>query len=358
MSDLNETSEMLVANDSLEVYPWQKAAWNKLIQYKQSGKMPHALLLSGKKGLAKAELGMLWAKSLLCEQIDKSVLKNSAVACNQCVSCQLFNAETHPDFKLVQPEELGKAIKVDQIRELVDFVSLTRTRGTIRVIIVNPAEAMNTNAANSLLKTLEEPPENTLLILVSSEPQFLPATIRSRCQQFPLSVSDMGQLHDWLMKTSKNTDYEVSFALNLAENAPLLGLSYLDSEIVKLSDDLLKDWQMLAQGALKPTNVAEKWLKQPENVPIKLVYTWLVDMIRYHSLQGSIMEQADVDQTQLLYYKDNEILKDLALSIPIKRLFGIYDKVIDMIKFGHTSLNKQLQFESLLIQWSLIAQQK
>jgi len=343
----------------LRLYPWQQADWQQLLQYQNTQKIPHALLLTGNAGLAKFELAMLWAQTLLCETLSNEVtLGSESLACGHCVVCDLFMAKTHPDFMLIESEDKGKAIKVAQIRELVNFVSLTRSRGSIRVIVIRSAESMNVNAANSLLKTLEEPPENTLIILVSSNPYSLPATVRSRCQSFPVSPVDTAAMQLWLAENGQYSQDEIDLALSLTEDSPIRAQFYLDSSILTICDELLNDWQMLASGQAKPPVIADKWLKHPENVPIKLVYTWLVDMIRYHSINSGQDNVLGDSVSALFYYHGNVTLQKLAISVPVKRLFVIYDKVIEILKFGHTSLNKQLQLESLLIQWSLIAQRK
>ncbi len=344
---------------SPQLYSWQQKDWQQLLQYQNTQKLPHALLLTGNKGLAKFELAILWANTLLCETLSSTeCLDSNTTACSHCTACELFAANTHPDFMLIQPEEEGKAIKVAQIRELVEFVSLTQSRSNRRVIVISPAESMNMNAANSLLKTLEEPPENTLIILVSSKPHSLPATIRSRCQHFPVSTADATTMQSWLAQAGQYSQNDVDLALSLTENSPVNAQFYLDSAILRINDELLNDWKMLASGQAKPTAIAEKWLKQPENVPIRLVYTWLVDMIRYHSLNQGYNRPLDDNARVLFYHKGDAALQKLAISIPVKRLFVIYDKVIEILKLGRTSLNKQLHLESLLIQWSLIAQSK
>lgn len=344
--------------------PWQHADWEKLRQYQSNKNIPQALLLTGSKGSAKSELAVLWAKTLLCDTVLPGMLSdNQTTACGHCASCELFQAGTHPDYMMIEPEEVGKAIKVGQIRQLVEFVSLTRSRGKIRVILVNPAESMNINAANSLLKTLEEPPENTLILLVSSKPAALSATIRSRCQFFPITAVDIESISAWLTQGSdKNADIsekELDLALALAEYSPFNAKFYLESSILSVADDLLNDWKMLANGAAKPSNIAEKWLKQTENIPIRLVYTWVIDMIRYHSINNNEVSNIAEGEVRLdFYHKDNQLIRELGLGIPLKRLFGMYDKVLEVLKLEHSSLNNQLQLESLLIQWSLIAQSK
>jgi len=344
-----------INQQSLLPYPWLQTDWQKLTEYQQSQKIPHAIIFTGKKGLAKRELANLWVKSLLCD--TNSPEKNDSdtlFPCQVCESCRLFNAQTHPDYLLIEPEEVAKAIKVDQIRELVDFVSLTRSRGQYRIILISPAENMNTNAANSLLKTLEEPAANTILILTSSNIQQLPATIRSRCQLFPVTSPKSEELEQYLVTSQQISADEIQIALSISENSPVDAEFYLSSSIASLNNDLLNDWQLLADGSVNPSKISEKWLKQSTNIPLKLVYTWIVDMIRYQSIRLQVA--GDSYHTGHFYQGNNKTLEILALKIPAKRLFSLYDKVVELIELERTTLNKQIQLESLLIQWSLVAQ--
>lgn len=159
-------------------------------------RLPHALLLIGQKGLGKFALAREFAASLLCEQPTAD-----GRACGACLACNWFGQGNHPDFRLLQPDALAdegeleegkkkpsQQITIDQVRELDEFLGVGSHRGGLSIVLVNPAEAMNRNAANSILKTLEEPPANVLFLLVSSEPPRLLPTIRSRCQAIPVGV--------------------------------------------------------------------------------------------------------------------------------------------------------------------------
>ncbi len=178
----------------MNILDLHETSWKNLQARRE--RLPHALLLIGQKGLGKYALAHQFAASLLCE--------NSAVgarACGQCMACNWFSQGNHPDFRLLQPDILGEEvaleegkkkpsqqITIEQIRNLDDFLHVSSHRGGLSIVLVNPAEAMNRNAANSILKTLEEPPANTLFLLVSSEPSRLLPTIRSRCQSVPISM--------------------------------------------------------------------------------------------------------------------------------------------------------------------------
>ena len=170
------------------------STWNHL--QSQRGRLPHALLIVGQRGLGKFALAQAFAKSLLCE----APLEGS-LSCGQCLACNWFEQGNHPDYRLLQPQALvedpeaeegkkkaSQQITIDQIRGLDEFFNVGTHRAGLRIVVINPAEAMNRNTGNALLKTLEEPAINTLFLLVSNEPLRLLPTIRSRCQAVPLNV--------------------------------------------------------------------------------------------------------------------------------------------------------------------------
>lgn len=170
-----------------ELYPWQTELWQRWIGLRT--RLPHALLLKGAQGIGKLDFAMNIAQSLLCEKPLAD-----GMACQNCSSCHWFLQDTHPDFRLIQPDALSaqeeekesgkkpaKQISVDQIRALANFSNLSAHQGGFRVVLIHPAETMNANAANALLKTLEEPSGRMLFILVTHKPQQLPPTILSRC---------------------------------------------------------------------------------------------------------------------------------------------------------------------------------
>ena len=170
------------------------STWNHL--QSQRSRLPHALLIIGQRGLGKFALAQAFAKSLLCEEPLEGSL-----SCGKCLACNWFEQGNHPDYRLLQPQALvddpeaeegkkkaSQQITIDQIRGLDDFFNIGTHRAGLRIIVVNPAEAMNRNTANALLKTLEEPNPDTLFLLVSNEPLRLLPTIRSRCQTVPMGV--------------------------------------------------------------------------------------------------------------------------------------------------------------------------
>jgi DNA polymerase-3 subunit delta' len=221
------------------IYPWQKSSWEQLLALR--AKLPQALLVHGPTGIGKLELAEQFAQLLLCEAVG--VLR---APCGTCDGCRWFLAGTHPDLRRLEPEALARLrqsahepdedapaasktqkpsteIKIDQVRSLDGFLSLRSHRGRQRVVLVHPAEEMNLNSANALLKGLEEPQGQAHFILVSHRPARLLATIRSRCVALPVALPDLAAAGGWL-KARKAPDWESWLAF--AGGAPLRALEY------------------------------------------------------------------------------------------------------------------------------------
>lgn len=231
------------------IHPWNQPIWQRLEQ--QCAHLPHALLLAGPAGIGKRALAEAWAARLLCQNPTEQG------ACGACQGCHWLSQGTHPDLRWIEPEEGAEGtetdkgknqekiseksprrqrlIGVDSIRQLGEFVSLSAHQHGWRVAILAPAEAMNTAAANALLKTLEEPPSKVLLILVSHHPRRLLPTVRSRCQQISLPLPERERATQWLQAAAQAAGQPVdggtaTALLDEAGGAPLLALEYADSE--------------------------------------------------------------------------------------------------------------------------------
>jgi len=216
-------------------YYWINSQWEQLTG--DLGKLPHALLIHGPRGIGKNALAIRFANLLLCES------PMSSSPCGRCEGCRWFRDGNHPDFRLVQPESMAEdpeveeggqgeerpgkkakpsnEIKVGQIRGLADFLYVGSHRGARRVALIHPAEAMNLNAANALLKGLEEPPTNAVFILVSHAPSRLLPTVRSRCVQLAAPLPDEAGALKWL---AANGIAKPDRWLAFAGGAPLLAL--------------------------------------------------------------------------------------------------------------------------------------
>jgi DNA polymerase III subunit delta' len=216
------------------MHPWNQSILDSLA--KRLDRLPHAILLYGPQGVGKLSLAERAAQLLLCE--------GSRQPCDKCDACRWFLAGNHPDFRRLEPEALAKEpvepdeepkarkakqpsieIKVDQVRELADFLYIGSHRGKLRVALVHPAEHMNENAANALLKGLEEPPAGAVFILVSHRPAQLLPTIRSRCVSIPVPIPPREAALGWLAKEGVE---DAARWLAYAGGAPLRAVDYAE----------------------------------------------------------------------------------------------------------------------------------
>lgn len=235
-------------------YPWHQPLWQQFLKVWQQQRLPHAILLTGAKGLAKTNLALDIAQYSLCAK------PSDLTACGQCHSCQLFSAGAHPDHLLIEPEEAGKTIKIDQIRALKEKQSLTPNIAEWKTVVIHPAHKMTTSASNSLLKLLEEPPAQTLLILVSSQPQQLPVTIRSRCQLWPMQSPENTLTENWLKQQgSEFSTSQLAILKPLAKGAPLMLQQLQQNGVDVLSQQLQQDLQLLMQGKGNPVQLTASW---------------------------------------------------------------------------------------------------
>jgi DNA polymerase-3 subunit delta' len=208
-------------------------------------RLPQALLLTGSAGIGKGHFLKAAAAKIMCAD------PSSGIACGGCRSCQLLAAGSHGDCLVVGAEEGSRVIKIDQVRELIEFAAKTPSLGDRKIILLGPAEAMNLNAANALLKCLEEPSRSTYILLYSHQPSAVPATVRSRCQRVAMAMPEQDQAIDWLTRvTGSQTTAEA--LLQVCDQRPLDAreLYYRDGldQHLKIREGL----QALADGRLSP----------------------------------------------------------------------------------------------------------
>lgn len=209
-----------------ELLPWQRAAATEALTARTS--WPHALLIGGPRGIGKRTLALNFARALLCE-----TPRADGLACGACASCRYVAAGQHPDLQLLELFTIDddgevkplEAIPVDRVRALTEWAQVTSHRGRAKVAIIVPAESLNAAAANALLKTLEEPPPDTFLVLVSHQPGRVPATLRSRCRRFAAPLADPNVAGQWLADQGVAAPATV---LAQAGGAPLLALAMAD----------------------------------------------------------------------------------------------------------------------------------
>lgn len=318
-------------NERQYLYPWQQPAWDVLEQQWQAERLPHALLLEGSQGCGNREFAGLFAKALLCQQVKHGF------ACGQCAACHLYAAGTHPDFIEIKPEvnkdgKTSKNIKVDQIRELVGFVSQTAMQQGRKVIIINSADSMNVNAANALLKSLEEPTANTVLLLLSYQRSRVMPTIRSRCQSLLLATPDFAVADTWLQTFESDIEKRRQ-VLMMAANAPLLAKDWLEQGLFELLAGLPVQLQAVLECNSSPLTVAANWLKQDVAVLLRGWWQFLSMALKQQATTGQgFCHECRIDAKAGLTF----------LSSLQERL---------TLLESSANPNPQLLLESLLIDW-------
>ncbi len=327
---------------SYEPFPWQSDNWNTVCQATRAGRMAHAILFSGPEGIGLEHFAHCLTASLLCESSG-----SDGHACGTCRSCHLIQGGSHSDLLTIEPEDTGKQIKVDEVRKLIDFIHLKSQFGRYKISVITPADAMNRSAANSLLKTLEEPPEQSLLILLSHKPNLLPITIRSRCQHIRFNPAFDAATVSWVtshIPEELTQDDNTEQLLRMAGGAPLAIESMLENHSLEYQRNILEDLFALSKRQVDPIKIAEKW-KAYDTTHVLLWLTRLfADMVRIKLLSRPvrISDSALIERLQVL-------LKQLEL----RDLTGFYHLLLEnySLSTGSISYNAQGLLENVIIFW-------
>ena len=340
------------------IYPWQQSAWQQLQQLR--ARLPHAILFHGPEGIGKTAFAEHFAQSLLCE-----TLLADGHPCGQCASCGWFAQYSHPDYRRLRPEALddgdgaegedaadggdakkttkstkapSKDIKIDQIRALADFMNISTHRQGMRVIVLYPAEALNTASANALLKTLEEPPPHTMFLLVSNSLDRLLPTILSRCRKFALAMPSQADALAWLAgQEVKDGD------VWLAEQggAPLAALAPAQTGSRETMDEFLRQLaQPSAEGALK---MADKLQKMPLVDLVAWLQRWLYDVFSC-KFSGRIR----------YYPRYKKELAALAARVDAGALLRVLKAANERCAIAEHPLSAKLFIEDMLLDYSTL----
>ncbi|MCB1774273.1 MAG: DNA polymerase III subunit delta' [Gammaproteobacteria bacterium] len=317
------------------VLPWHTQQWQSLQGARDAGRLPHALLLAGRAGLGKGRFARRLAASLVCTGRTAE-----GDACGQCQSCHLAKSGSHPDLIRVEPEAEGKMIRIDAIRQLSGKSVLAAQEGGYRVIVIEPAEAMNRAAANALLKTLEEPASRTVLILVSSQADRLMATIRSRCQSVRFGVPPRAQVMQWISGMTQDADTEALYAIS--GGAPFTVLRAAEEQWLETDHALLDELAQLKQRRSNPLAVVEKWEQRPIRGVLDGLKRCLGDLVRVG--QG-------LPRDELCHPGQHGDLQSLAQGIDLTRVFRYLDDIMNVERGLVSNLNEQMILEGLAAQW-------
>jgi DNA polymerase-3 subunit delta' len=249
----------------------------------------------------------------------------------------LLSADSHPDAHVVRLEEDTQQIKVDQVRDLIEALALKSYRGGYKVGLILGAEALNLNGANAFLKTLEEPTQNTLLIMTVRPTHRLPATIASRCLRLALRAPAREQALAWL-QSHANPSADWDPALRLAGGAPLLAMQLEAEGLAALDADMRETLRQLSVAALDISLVAERWVKSDPVLRIVWLENWITTRIR----QG--LAARDSSQTAEPVRLPGALLKP-----KIRLLFDLLDAARQFRRLTVTGMNQQLALEALLL---------
>jgi DNA polymerase-3 subunit delta' len=344
----------------LERYPWHDALWSALAR--QFDQLPHALLLQGRPGLGKHDFAVQLAQALLCER------PRDSRGCGHCHSCHLFIAGTHPDFHVLQPEEITESsehlcsrygiryparaeekkrerptadITIYQIRSLIEDMQIRPYSAGRKVVLLSPADAMNLNAANSLLKLLEEPPLGSMLLLVTSHPARLPATIRSRCARLlfrqPAAVVGLA----WL-RARPDSKGNPAWLLDFAGGSPLLAESLGREEFPQVRIQLLQDLAALAQSREHPVTCAARWKGMGTARILGWLYGFANDLIK---LGLGAPDSALMNRESVTFEKDKRN------KYKIRELYAFIDAILENYRQLNSPLDELLILEDVLIRW-------
>ncbi|MHB8257943.1 MAG: DNA polymerase III subunit delta' [Acidiferrobacterales bacterium] len=325
------------------LYPWTLGQARRITQ--DTERLPHALLLAGPRGLGKAACAAHVAQVLSCEHPDGA----APSSCGTCQNCRLLAAGTHPDVQWVVPAEEGKAIAIDQIRALAQFLHLRPHIGQRKIVVISPAEAMKTHAANSLLKLLEEPPPDSLLFLVSSDPVRLPATVRSRCQRVTFPRPARSEALAWLRAIEGFPGEQAELLLELAGGAPLQAVALQQDGFLAVRGELLEDIETLGTGKGDPVSCAARWKSHGARRCLEWLEGGVMDLIRI-GMAPAHGTLANRDSSERLHV--------LEKRLNLKQLFRFLEAVSESRHLLDGPADELLLLEDVLIRWSRLAQQK
>ena len=330
----------------------QKKAINILLGTMARDRMPSAYLFAGESGIGKKLTAINLAKTLNCQNSrealsvmrdgikDKNSLRITDHAsridcCDECSSCKKIDSRTHPDFLMAAPEK-GE-IRVDEIRMIEDVISLAPYEGKRKVVIVDDAETMNPSAANAFLKTLEEPPPQSIIILISASPDRLPETIRSRCSRINFSPLAPEQCKEVIRaidnQDTEITDSQLSTLSRLSMGRPGLAIS----------SDLMeeRDWFFNLFGEMSEGRNKETWADKEE---MELWFNKAFMLLRDIAVLKITGKSDMLINTDL---KDR--FAEMSKTIEMKDIIDIYGRLSFLKGYLGFNLNKSITWNYVTI---------
>lgn len=327
------------------MYPWQQSQWQQVTQLITTNRLPHAIFLQGNQGLGKTDFAVSLGSAVLCKQPTAD-----HQACGSCPSCQLLAAGTHPDLYHLKPVPADNTkskkptlnIRIDDIRRLCSQLNQTSQYGGYRVAILEQADQLTLAAANSLLKTLEEPGRDTLIILTSARAHRLPVTIRSRCQLMRFTVPDVSQSLSWLAQQPQAAgvaEKQLQQALHYAFDSPLSALDYLQEAEPQ---QVLAEAMIAAVSGKSSLPYAAKLAKYGKVAMLEGMLSWASDLTKLKACGADASITNEQHRNKLLA---------LANKVNQQRLFRFHDQINFNVLHASIAVNEQLLWENLLLSW-------
>ena len=308
---------------------WTAAERDALISAFRAGRLPHALLIHEAPGAGGEWLATWAAQLLLCQESGRA-------PCGSCAGCRRVWAGQHPDLLWVRAAEDASQIRIEQVRDLAAELALTAHAGGYKVAVVTPADALNRFAANALLKTLEEPPPRTLLVLVCTQPSRLPATLLSRCQRLRVRPPTRAEGVAWLRALRGAGEWEG--ALEVLGEAPMLLAQEDPQEIAQVGLEARRTLDALAGGSADPVAAAERWARgEALALRLRCFENWLTEQIRRAAAPGAHFTEM----------RAGPYLPEHGAVLNIRRLFALLDEVRELRATLDVPLNRGLALEAL-----------
>lgn len=324
--------------------PWLSQNWKEFQKRLAENRLPHALIVNGERGVGKRFWADAVAELLLCDN-PEGMNGGEPEACGRCKQCELYRAHSHPDVQIYAPEK-SKMVKVSQVRALSAFAVASPQVASRKVVIIDRADQLNINAANALLKTLEEPVPNVTLLLLQESGRPLLPTIRSRCQIVSLPVPATQEASNWLVAQVQLLDEQarpapeiLAKALMLSGNAPRLALDYITGDFITLRDEAFERFRLFMKNQMPVAEAAKAFKALGLESSLVLFEGWAADLARL-SAGG---QAADSEAADMLGY--------LARTNPGWRAHELLDMVREARAAGVYNVNPELEAGRLLIEW-------
>ncbi|GGY82455.1 DNA polymerase III subunit delta' [Marinobacter zhanjiangensis] len=319
--------------------PWLTPVLERFAQDLDQGRLPHATLVHGERGVGKRRLAERISALLVCER--RAV--GSGEPCGQCRQCQLVTGDSHPDIRVYQPEK-SRMVRIDQVRALSQFAVASPQVAHFKVAIVDRADQLNINAGNALLKTLEEPAADVVLLLLQETGRPVLPTIRSRCRILPLATPRANVATGWLSAQLAGRDEvpgtdDQALALHLAGGAPRLALELLDSGFLQQREAALDAFRQFMKGGVSVAVAARAFRDLGHEATLNLMEGWANDLAR--SMAGGDARDPGI----------SEVVKYLAAGNPPWRAQQLVDAIRESRRALVNNVSPELETDRLLIQW-------